>query len=410
MELMEHQQRIVEHCLNRKGTLVTADIGTGKTAIAIHCIDPLGTNLVVVPPSLKANWKQEFELWKPGLTVNTDNLEPIPGEVTLIGYSQLAKVNTKGWDVVIFDEAHYLKNPNSKRTEYADPIIRYANKRQVLMTATPVLNNIEECRFLLLLLGAPDVPYGAKDLYEYGYSQGWMIRVKKSDVLDIDDAMFHQIDVGLSSQEEINEIVSKIKGLVESGETFEDTVKENRALLSGHIASLRKAVGTAKVADTIEKLHEYVSNGDDPIVVFGHHRNVLEHIGRAFDAPILYGGVPMKRRHEIVQEFQDGKHRMVVCSMASAGLGLTLTRSSKVVFVEYPWVPAEYDQAYGRVHRKTQERQVKVVDMVADHRIDKRHVELLREKREVAGLVVDGDRGATSWKMQKALIRDLVEI
>ena len=68
----------------------------------------------------------------------------------------------------------------------------------------------------------------------------------------------------------------------------------------------------------------------------------------------------MKKRDEIVTKFQAGEIDVLCCTIASAGVGLTLTKSSHVIIAESDWVPGNLNQAIDRVHRIGQEKEVHI--------------------------------------------------
>ena len=145
------------------------------------------------------------------------------------------------------------------------------------------------------------------------------------------------------------------------------------------------------------------------MIVFAYHRKVLENLAETFNAPLLYGSTSLKERHRLVKEFQEGKHPVIICSIQAAGVGITLTASHHVVFVEFPWTPSEYDQAYGRAHRKTQTKQVHVVDLVSEHPLDVRQSEILQNKRFICDTIIDGNPYETALAAKKTILRDILE-
>lgn len=405
---MLHQKATIETCLSQRSTLVACGIGTGKTAIGIGCLDPDRRSLVVVPASLKHNWVDEIGLWEPSWEVDVSDKDvPKPG-IHVCSYNDLVDLWGYKYDVVVADEAHYVKNPGARRTQRLQHILDHA-QRVVLMTATPALNNVGETRNLLALMGYPDSPTDPLRLNEYMVRNGLMVRVRLSDIIDIVEPEFCRINVELHSVDEIVRLTNDIRDLyVCSGSDFGKMWDEYRPVLVGKLTQIRKHVGIAKIADAVVEIDAHVKAGRN-IIVFAHHRHVLESLAETFDAPLLYGSTSLTKRHELVQEFQDGKHKVIICSILAAGVGITLTKSHHVMFVEFPWTPSDYDQAYGRAHRKGQENQVHVIDLVANHRVDQRHIELLEQKRGICDTITDGDPQYSATTTQKTLLRSIVE-
>lgn len=398
LKLMPHQQEAVDHCLMRKSTLVAYDIGTGKTAVGIHCLHPTKQNLIVCPASLVENWKKELLLWKSEAK-----------KVDIVSYNKVDW--TYEAHTVIYDEAHLLKNPESNRSINCKYLSRNS-MRIIGMTATPVLNRIEEIKNLLEVLGAKLPELTAENLHLHLINTGLMIRVKAADVLSLPEPVFKQMDVELSETEEIIQLQNEIKQFYENSQNNIDEMwRGYRMELIGRLMKIRKHVGISKIGAVIEQVNQHLENNPDKsIIIFGHHKQVLEAISKTFDAPLLYGKTSFKMRHKFVEEFQSGKHKVIVCSIQAAGVGLTLTNSHNVIFVEFPWTPAEFDQAYGRSYRKGQTESVNILELISNHRVDQRHQELLASKRLIVDAITDGDELYTTNKMQKILINTILDL
>lgn len=152
----------------RKGGVLADDMGLGKTIQIISFLSGMYDNelirhtLLVMPTSLITNWVKEFSKWTPGMRVKdfhgaskaerTRNLEKVQrrGGVIITTYTmlinnwqQLASYHGKEfcWDYMILDEAHKIKNSSTKtaKSAYAIP-----SKNRVLLTGTPVQNNLRE--------------------------------------------------------------------------------------------------------------------------------------------------------------------------------------------------------------------------------------------------------------------------
>ncbi|XP_070808107.1 DNA excision repair protein ERCC-6-like [Pituophis catenifer annectens] len=152
----------------RKGCILADDMGLGKTiqVIAFLCgmfdAELICSVLLILPVTLLNNWVKEFANWTPGLQVkvfhgtNKDernrSLEQIQRRkgvllttyhMVLKSWPQLSSFGGKEfvWDYIILDEAHKIKNPSAKTTKsvYAIP-----SKNRILLTGTPVQNNLKE--------------------------------------------------------------------------------------------------------------------------------------------------------------------------------------------------------------------------------------------------------------------------
>jgi SWI/SNF-related matrix-associated actin-dependent regulator 1 of chromatin subfamily A len=123
----------------------------------------------------------------------------------------------------------------------------------------------------------------------------------------------------------------------------------------GEYAELRHENGLAKVdwsAAFIENI--LTSDQNEALLVFAHHRSVVDKLARAlskFKPEVINGGVSNEKRTEIEDKFQSGKTRLVLGNIDAMNLGLTLTKATRVIFVEYSWTPALNEQAEDRANR-----------------------------------------------------------
>ncbi|XP_042336072.1 LOW QUALITY PROTEIN: DNA excision repair protein ERCC-6-like [Sceloporus undulatus] len=172
-KLFDHQREGVAFLYSlyrdgRKGGILADDMGLGKTIQIIAFLsgmfdaEYIRSVLLIVPTTLISNWTREFASWAPGLRVKvfhgpciaerTRNLERVQRRhgVVLTTYHMLLnnwqQLSTSGteeffWDYVILDEAHKIKTPSAKMTKCAHAI---PSKNRILLTGTPVQNNLKE--------------------------------------------------------------------------------------------------------------------------------------------------------------------------------------------------------------------------------------------------------------------------
>ena len=130
----------------------------------------------------------------------------------------------------------------------------------------------------------------------------------------------------------------------------------------GEIARIRHQTALAKVPKVVDFINDVLENRDK-VIVFAHHRDVIEQIAQEFKgaAVVLYGGMSTGEKDAAVQAFmKNPKVRVFVASIVAAGVGLTLTASDTVVFAEETWNPSDISQAEDRAHRIGQQNTVVV--------------------------------------------------
>ncbi|WP_197286585.1 MULTISPECIES: DEAD/DEAH box helicase [unclassified Chelatococcus] len=364
--------------------LLADDMGLGKTAQAIAAARKIAARRVIIvcPASLCENWRREFKRFWPDF----------PGELFVKSYN---KVDDFGGattcDVLILDEAHYLKNKDAKRTraifgprcDGKGGLVERA-KQVFLLTGTPTPNNPAELWPLaravfpdaILNPKIPGKPLaywpfvgrycktfdngfgikitGGKNLKELRERIApYVLRRRKEEVLtDLPPIRFDTLPLeGIRLPVVLNDA-----GKVEA-EIIRKTLAEKGvgglAEIAPHVASLRRITGLAKVGPVVEWVRDWLDAGGSKIVLFAHHKEVIAALSDAFDrAVVVTGSTTPAVRQAAVDSFQnDPNTRVFIGQLQAAGTGLTLTAASDLLFVETSWVPAENQQAAMRIHR-----------------------------------------------------------
>lgn len=154
----------------------------------------------------------------------------------------------------------------------------------------------------------------------------------------------------------------------------------------------------------MEGIKEWVSNFLDTgekLVLFAHHKEIVKLLADTFSAPSITGDSSLKARDEAVQRFQnDSECRLIVCNIKAGGVGLTLTASSNVAFIELDWTPAAHNQAADRVHRIGQKNAVTEWYLLAEKSIDTEIYELIEAKRVIVDATTEGGMNFEDGQVQ----------
>jgi SWI/SNF-related matrix-associated actin-dependent regulator 1 of chromatin subfamily A len=130
-----------------------------------------------------------------------------------------------------------------------------------------------------------------------------------------------------------------------------------------------------------------VEYGHDKILIFAHHRDVIEALTvglKDFGAKNIMGGTPMDERQKIIDEFQnDFGIKTLILSIEAAGVGITLTAASYVIFAEFSYVPGVNEQAVDRTHRIGQTRGVITEYLTHEKSLDERILKKLLDKKKI---------------------------
>lgn len=164
------------------------------------------------------------------------------------------------------------------------------------------------------------------------------------------------------------------------------------------VSLARAEVGMLKVKEVLDWL-EITLSSVDKVIVFAYHHDVMDAIctGLMTSNPVQYDGrMSEGARQAAVDRFQaDPACHVFIGQITAAGVGLTLTAASHVVFAELDWVPANVTQAEDRAHRIGQTETVNIYHLVADDSLDARIAYAIVAKQKVSDRIL-GDALATT--------------
>ena len=375
MKLYPYQRQGVNKMLNQSSIFLCDDMGLGKTVQVCTLIKERNKfpTLVVCPAHLKENWKRELKKWA-GIDVNVDDMN---SKVIITNYERLAKSldSLKRCNIqqIIFDECHILKTPTSQCFKAAMKLVEYVSYR-IMITGTPVLNRPKELlcqlevagltykfggkdKFLRDFCGAYQSPWGTS--YD-GHSnlsklnkimkKIWIRRLKDDVQKNLPPKTVHMVPCCTISQPEPT--------------SFEEIEKYDREVLK------------QKLPYCIDYIRKVLERGES-VVVFAHHRNVVEKLRKEFlYAKYIIGGQTRQNRQQNIDNFQmhsglNANHKnLIVCSLQAGAVGTTLTKAHTAIFIEYPWSPAMMCQAEDRIHRIGQTEPCDIVYLYAKDSID----------------------------------------
>ncbi|WP_194165103.1 helicase-related protein [Pseudactinotalea sp. HY160] len=341
----------------------------------------------------------------------------------------LERIRAWAPDGLIVDEVHRHKTWDSARAKAVRDVAEGIDGTRIAISGTPMLANPVELASPLAITGQLGPIFGGYDAFATTYARqnhfkAWVARKKmmpqlrtvfdsrvwvrrrKEDVLDLPAKTRHDLitDVDLSGFRQAHkDVKAKVAEWVadyvdEHGKTPDDEAVTAYSRDSiGLTSMLRRAAGMAKVAPATEYITDWIAQTgtsideagrttfNRPLIVWTHHRVVSEAMATAVPAAIggarvIIGGTDNDTRTKIVDDFQAGLVPVLVASITAAGTGITLTRSSDVLFVETDWTPALVQQAEDRAHRIGSTRPVTITTMVAPGTLDERVQKVLSDK------------------------------
>lgn len=428
------QKEGIRFMLNRKNVLLADEMSLGKTVQAVglwNSLPSVNTTLVICPIAPKLNWARHFDEWScyecDVHVVSQEEGWREGADVYIIHYDILHKheeeIKSIVWDLLLVDEAHYIKNPKAKRTKFIfGSRVQYPirSKRRIFMTGTPVENRpIELWPIVRTLdpdgLGKSFLGFG----YRYCFSPGksyfggvaarfrgarrtdelhrkmssFMIRRKKSDVLQQLPPKRHQT-IAL----EVNEAYQRmIRTEWQLYRKYKQACRWRRQSPEGQktylakLTRLRKTLAMVKVPGTVDYVRGIVDQGGQ-VLCFAHHSDVVNKLREKFEQAgvgVIVGSTPAKKRDGIVSAFQAGDTKVLIAHLRVL-IGLSITCTSRVVFAEIDWNPAVMRQAEDRCHRIGQSRDVQIDYIVLDGSLDDRLLRTMRKKERTSAEIVDG--------------------
>lgn len=401
--LRPYQKFGTKYALYNKRTLLGDEMGLGKTMQAIAMINHLHQNghshsLVVIPLSVMENWKREIKKWSE-LEVHvfhnsnrdrkreealSDWKEDGGIMLTTYGHAQIFEYkNFNKLDCLVVDEAHYVKNPEAKRSKQIYKISEIA-EYVLYMTGTPLENNVGEMKQLISVLNP-----------ELGDQFGYQWDLQNPDNFKRFVSMVYlrrKRDAVLKELPDIEtvKIWSSFSPIEES--YYDNAVRQG----IGGLMKMRRAGFYGQKPSQSEKLKQLLTICDEAnenghkVLIFSFFKSVLklvkQYLGeRTFE--VISGEVSNNQRQEIIDEFTSSDAGSVLISQIQAGgVGLNIQAANIVILCEPQWKPSTENQAISRVYRMGQTRNVIVYRLLTKESIDETMMKVLGDKTDIFNL------------------------
>ena len=455
-ELMPHQAHLVAAAAAGHRTFLLADEpGLGKTAQALLAAQAANAYplLVVVPSVVKINWAREVGLWTPNrrATVIHGNGDTVDGfaDIVVVNYEVLDRhvgwFGDFGFRGMVVDEAHFIKNKSSRRSQHVLDLsarIRQRTVRPLLMalTGTPLINDIEDFRAIWEFLGWIDETEPRAELMDSLEETGLtpadpgfypaarkcvidlgIVRRRKVDVaadiparrtadllVELDESASRSIRA--AERDLARRLVARYEAalanrrsggvdgidhdLVRKVATWEQ--KDANSNTTGeNVFSMMRRIGQAKAGLAADYTAQ-LARSAGKVVFFAKHVDVMDVAQEAFAkqgmrfSSIRGDQTPSTRQKNIDAFMNDPDVPIAVCSLTAAGVGLNLQVASNIVLAELSWTHAEQTQAIDRSHRIGQTEPVTAWRIIAAQTIDSRIAELIDSKAGLAARALDG--------------------
>ncbi|WP_218861127.1 DEAD/DEAH box helicase [Nocardioides panzhihuensis] len=403
VSLRGYQDFGARFALMQRRVILGDEMGLGKTVQAIAAMAHLaasGANhfVVVCPPAVVFNWVKEirahsrlaaFRIHGPDRDAELRRWRQ-QGGVAVVSFGISNGIDLGGLDpaMLVVDEAHYVKNPEAKRSQ---AVARHAQRsdRVLFLSGTPMENRLSEFHALVSHL-QPDV------------------------LGDIDPAaaavggkQFRAAVAPVYLRRKSEDVLAELPELIQTEEWTDLTAVETDAYLdalnASDFAALRRIALTADPdSSKLARLEEIVDEalgGGRKVLVFSYFREALAAIlDRLGDRAIgvINGSVPVAAREKLCEEFNSSlRPKVLIGQIEAMGTGLNLQAASVVVLCEPQVKPTIEAQAIKRAHRMGQVENVSVYRLLTTESVDERMLALLDLKRRVFDEYVDESAVAT---------------
>jgi SWI/SNF-related matrix-associated actin-dependent regulator 1 of chromatin subfamily A len=421
---LDHQKEAIQKLVENKKFILADDMGLGKTTSTIIAALESDSKkvLIICPATLKINWKREIENYsdKTIYIAESKNFST-EADFVIINYDIIknfhdtkkkndSQVLAAKFDLVIIDEAHYIKNATAQRTKLINDIVKNT-ERLWLLTGTPMTSRPIDYFNLLNIIDSPvaknwmayAIRYcsgyqfnvggrkvwnvtGASNLEELrDRTLGLTLRRLKENVLDLPDKIITPVYLRLKSKSYEN-----VMG--EYYDWYDKNPDESKSLTVqfSKLTKIRQIIADEKIEQTIE-LAENIIEQDKKVIIFCNFTDSLnkitEHFGKA--AVKLDGSMSKHERQNSVDQFQENpKVKLFVGNIKAAGVGITLTAAEAVIMNDLSFLPSDHAQAEDRAYRYGQKNNVLVYYPIFENTIEGIIYDILNNKKQVIATVM----------------------
>jgi SWI/SNF-related matrix-associated actin-dependent regulator 1 of chromatin subfamily A len=426
---LEHQKEAIQKLVENKKFILADDMGLGKTTSTIIAALETGAKkvLIICPATLKINWKREIENYSDRTIYIAEGKNfSTKHDFVIINYDILknfhdskkkddSQILSANFDLVVVDEAHYIKNAQAQRTKVINDIVKRVD-RLWLLTGTPMTSRPIDYYNLLSLVDSPVaknwmayvIRYCSGYQFKVGARKVWNVmgssnleelrertsntitRRLKEDVLDLPDKIITPVYLRLKSKD-----YEELMG--EYFNWYEKNPDESKSLTVQFtkLTKVRQVIANEKISQTIELAENILEQGKKVIIFcnFTDSLNqIVEHFGKS--AVKVDGSMAKHDRQYSVDQFQENeKIKVFVGNIKAAGVGLTLTAAEAVIMNDLSFLPSDHSQAEDRAYRFGQKNNVLVYYPIFENTIEGVIYDILNNKKQVIATVMGDNLG-----------------
>lgn len=426
--LRPYQMADASYLLQGKAFGVFNEQRTGKSPTMVQVIESLGkTTILIVPASLILNWEQEFLKWS-NIVPTVVNTTPkfrkeiyknFKGGVLIISKDTAKKdmdqITDLAYDVVVLDEAHYLRNYKSMQSQNIFKIGARAEYRYAL-TGTPATNKASDVygilqflypnrftsywqfveRYFIVSDGAyakivGDFINNARKREFYEILETVSIQRKRKDVMKWLPSKQYQ-PVKLEMDKKQRKVYDQMEQTFEvEGTDLDAPTQLAQMTRLRQLALAPSSVGVDAPSIKEKFVLEWIEdNPREGVIIFSQFTSYLKKLHEAVRGSlILTGENTPKEKQKAVELFQSGKSNVLFANIQAGGVGLTLDRAGTVIFLDRAYEPTLNAQAEDRLIATTQEsnQSALIIDLICKDSIDEVIQFMLKHKLSVTEIV-----------------------
>jgi SNF2 family DNA or RNA helicase len=333
--------------------------------------------------------------------------------ITFTNDSEGITINPKDYEILIMDEAHYIKNDSADRTKLVKKNFKDIPNK-ILLTGTAIKSRPYEFFSLLNFLYPEEwsnahsfgVRYCAAEKNNFGWdyngasnleelfekiSPFFLRRLKRDILKHLPEKTYTAIPIELSDLE-IKEY-NKIKKGIKEEHQLDSSSEDNKINHLTRIQKLKMFTSEIKMKRAFDFIQDII-DGDQKVVVFTQYKDICYRVAEKFgDAAVVFNGdINSNKKDEAVEKFMnDDKIKVFSGTIGAAGVGITLTSASISIFIDQPWTSADREQAEDRIHRASSKAdKVQIIRLICQDTIDEDIDNLLNHKSSILSKVLDG--------------------
>ena len=425
-DLRAYQEFGARYILSLGRVLLGDEMGLGKTIQAIAAMshlyarEPDSRFLVVCPASVMVNWCREIMKFSmiPARLLHgallEDSLEAwiVRGGAAVTNYESLSKIvgaieGQMKIAMLVIDEAHYIKNPEAKRTRYIHSI-EDESERILMMTGTPLENKVDE---MCELIG-----FVRPDLVKEIRANAGMRHVPQ----------FREILAPVYLRRRRDMVLDELPPLTIKEEwcamTCEDSACYTAQVQDGNFMGMRRVsflqddLETSSKAVRLKELCAQAMEEGRKVIVYSFFRDTIRKVIRLLGESVagsITGSTPVEERQDLIDRFSNTPGGSVLVSQVQAGgTGLNIQAAGIVIFCEPQIKPSLEWQALSRVYRMGQVQNVLVCHLLCENTVDEAVRAILARKEEEfdqfaqESAIADAADGLTEKEWIKKLVED----